>query len=108
MIAAQAIDMHAKPAKLLRDQGGAYNADGEWIESQPAAASIMAVIQPSKGTQLLDLPEGLREKADYFFWSRSAVSVDDRVEARGKTFRVVFTWDRPEGGFYRAALGLMK
>jgi len=108
MSAADAIDLHAIAVTLLTDMGGSYNADGEWIENNPASSIIDAVIQPSKGVQLMDLPEGLREQAQYFLWSRAPVEVDDRILTNGKTYRVLFAWPRPEGGFTRAALGLLK
>lgn len=100
-----AIDGEAVNVTRTRMVGGVHNADGDWIAGTPATTTIRAAIQPVKGNQLLDMPEGIRTEAGWMCWSRSEILVDDTITAAGTSYRTVFTWPRAEGGFYRAALG---
>lgn len=85
---------------------GTYNDNGEWIAGDLTTKPIQAVIQPAMGVKLNDLPQGIRDSAQYFIWSQSKIDLDDAITVNGKTFRVVYVWQRFEGGFYRAAMGL--
>ncbi|UNK39380.1 hypothetical protein MNR02_06645 [Shinella sp. H4-D48] len=111
--AANAIDRRAWAVTRTRETNGAYNDDGEWVPGSPVATTIKAVVQPVKGNQLLDMPEGKRTEAGWMCWSRSELACDDkagtfdRIVSKGITYKVVFAWPREEGGFYRAALGRM-
>lgn len=101
------IDAEGVFVSLKQKSGGSYNADGDWASEIVTSSTIVAVIQPAMGTKLLDLPEGEREQAKYFLWTRSSLALDDVVNYGGSDYRVSFVWPRPEGGFIRAALGLM-
>ncbi|EYR81388.1 hypothetical protein [Shinella sp. DD12] len=100
-----AIDGESVNVTRTRLVGGEHNADGDWIEGAPVAATIRAAIQPVKGNQLMDMPEGIRTEAGWMCWSRSEILVNDTITAAGISYRTLFTWPRIEGGFYRAALG---
>ncbi|KNY16742.1 hypothetical protein AKG11_10280 [Shinella sp. SUS2] len=100
-----AIDGEAVNVTRARLVGGDHNDDGDWIEGAPVTATIRAAIQPVKGNQLMDMPEGIRTEAGWMCWSRSDIIVDDTITASGVSYRVLFSWPRAEGGFYRAALG---
>ena len=102
-----AIDRRAIPVQITRRAAGAYNADGEFIEGATATDTTRAVIQPASGRQLIDLPEGIRTEARWLLWSRSGLSLDDRITSQGLTYRIMFVWPRLDGGFTRAALGLL-
>jgi len=106
-IAGLAIDRRAIPVQITRRAAGAYNADGEFIEGASSTDTIRAAIQPASGRQLMDLPEGIRTEARWLLWSRSDLSLDDRITAQGLTYRIMFVWPRLDGGFTRAALGLL-
>ncbi|TLX12145.1 hypothetical protein [Rhizobium sp. MHM7A] len=100
-----AIDGEAVNVSLTRLAAGSYNADGNWVPGAPTTSTIRAAIQPVRGNQLMDMPEGIRTEAGWMAWSRSEIIVDDEIASAGITYRVLFTWPRMEGGFYRVALG---
>lgn len=102
---AVAIDGEAVNVTRSRSAPGYHNDDGEWVPGIPDEATIRAAIQPVKGNQLMDMPEGIRTEAQWMAWSRSDMRVDDRITAVGIAYRVLYAWPRAEGGFYRAALG---
>jgi hypothetical protein len=108
MIAAvAAIDRRAKPVTLKRRAAGTFNADGEAVLGVETSNTIQAVVQPASGRSLEDMPEGVRQEARYLAWSRSEIRNDDQIIHAGLTYRVVYVWPRLEGGFYRAAMGLL-
>lgn len=100
-----AIDGEAVNVTRTRRAAGAYNADGDWIAGMSTSDTIRATIQPVRGHQLMDMPEGIRTEAGWIAWSRQAITVDDEIAHGGVNYRVLFTWPRAEGAFYRAALG---
>lgn len=89
--------------------GGSYNDNGEWEGATAEPVSIQATIQPVTGQQLLDMPEGIRAEAKSTLWTRAVVNINDQIRSAGKSYRVIFVWDRDfEGGFHRAALGMLR
>ncbi|MCO6407360.1 hypothetical protein [Hoeflea alexandrii] len=103
-----AIDGEAVSVTRTRSASGSYDANGDWTAGASTSVGIMAVVQPVKGNQLMDMPEGIRTEAGWIVWSRSDMAVDDRITDDGKTYRVLFAWPRTrDGDFYRAALGLV-
>lgn len=106
--AAAAIDRRAWAVTRNREAAGSYNANGEYAAGASSTLPIRAVVQPVKGNQLMDMPEGIRTEAGWIAWSRSDMIVDDRIADDGRTYRVLFAWPRTrDGEFYRAALGLV-
>lgn len=100
-----AIDGEAVNVTRIRRAAGSYNADGDWIAGMATSDTIRAAIQPVRGDQLMDMPEGIRTEAGWIAWSRAALAVDDEIARGGVPYRVLFVWPRAEGVFYRAALG---
>lgn len=100
-----AIDGEARTVSRVSRASGSYNADGEFVPGAATASTIRAAIFPASGNQLRDMPEGIRTEAGWVCWSRSTLAVDDQITAEGITYRILFAWPRPEGGFYRVALG---
>jgi len=92
----------------LETVGGAYNAAGKWVKTEPVQTTIQATIQSTDGSQLRDMPEGIRSEARSLLWSSSVVATGDVVIYKGQRYRAIYIWERPEGGFTRAALGLAK
>lgn len=101
------VDAEAVPI-ALEQQIGAYNADGKWVISGNQLVATQGTVQPATGRQLMDLPEGVHTEARFLLWTRSVLAEGDIVGYAGARYRVVFLWPRPEGSFYRAALGLTK
>lgn len=100
-----AIDRLAVNVSLTREAPGAHNDDGEWVPGTSTTSTIRAAIQPARGNQLMDVPEGIRTEAQWLLWSRSEVKVNDVITSGGVSYRVMHLWPRAEGGFYRAAIG---
>lgn len=104
---ATAIDAEAANVLRTRRTAGSYNDDGEFVEGASATITIRAAIQPASGRQLMDLPEGIRTEARWLLWSRTDLTLDDHITSQGLTYRIMFVWPRLDGGFTRAALGLL-
>lgn len=104
-----AIDGEAVNVALTRCADGEYDDGGDWIPGAPVTIDpFRAAIQPASGRQLMDLPEGIRSEARWLAWSRAEIRMDDTIAHGGLPYRVMFVWPRAEGGFWRAALGLLK
>lgn len=102
---ASAIDGEAVNVIRSRMALGAYDENGNYLLGTATSQPIRAAIQPTNGNQLRDMPEGIRTEAQWMCWSRSDLLPDDRIVHAGVFYRVLFTWPRSDGGFYRAALG---
>ncbi len=108
-LAGYGIDRRAWTVSRTTKGSGYYNDDGEWVAGAPVVTDIRAVVQPVKGAQLMDMPEGIRTEAGWIIWSRSLIALDDQIASKGINYRVLFVWDREQDGeFYRAALGRLK
>lgn len=95
--------------EIWRKSGGSYNDAGRWVgENTTKQPGVKVVIQPATGQKLMDLPEGNRDEARFFLWTLEALATDDVVVYRGRQYRVVFVWERNEGAYTRAAIGLTK
>jgi hypothetical protein len=104
-LAGSGIDRRAVSVTRTRRSAGSYNADGDFVPGTPTTGTILAVVQPVSGRQLMDLPEGVRSEARWLAWSRAEIRLDDVIVAGGLSHRVIYVWPRAEGEFYRAAMG---
>lgn len=102
---ALAIDGEAINVTRTTKAAGTYSVDGDFTDGTATSATIKAAIFPASGNKLMDVPEGIRTEAGWLCWTRSALAVDDLIVSSSITYRVLFVWPRPEGGFTRAALG---
>jgi hypothetical protein len=102
-----AIDGEAVNVSLTRNAPGTWGTDGKWTPGADTTVVIRAAVQPASGRQLMDMPEGIREEARWIAWSRADLRLDDRIAHGGQDFRVMHVWPRMEGGFWRAAMGLV-
>ncbi|GFO81226.1 MAG: hypothetical protein A49_08530 [Methyloceanibacter sp.] len=104
-----AVDMLSRPMTLKVRADGAYDqSTGDFVPGAETETVIQASVQPVKGEELKDLPEGIRTEARWLIWSRHELQDDNVVESDGASYRVLTTWPRNLGGFYRGALGLLK
>lgn len=101
-----AIDGEAVNVTLTRAGGSRVN--HRWVKGTPSTSTISGAIQPASGRQLEDLPDGIRNEARWLIWSRSELRLDDEIGHGGSRYRVMHVWPRMEGGFWRAAAGLLK
>ncbi|CTQ67129.1 phage head completion protein [Roseibium alexandrii] len=101
-----AVGALAKTVVLKTRDAGEYDQNGNWIAGAETSQNIQATVQPMRGRQLEDLPEGIRTEAKWLIWSRWDLAVDDHIETGGETYRVMYVWPREEGGFTRGVLGL--
>lgn len=103
------IDRRAWVVSRSRISAGSYDGNGNYVPGSIFNSAIKAVVQPVKGAQLMDMPEGIRTEAGWIIWSRSDIAINDRITDDGVTYRVIFLWPRNrDGEFYRAALGRLK
>jgi hypothetical protein len=108
-LSAIAIDMNAKPAVRRRPGVGAY-VNGLWVPAASTNTNIMACVYAMPPEQVVNLPEGIRNEAEWMCWSRTELragtntATADEILYAGRTMRVIHVWDRIEGAFYKAAL----
>lgn len=98
----------AVPMQVLRKQGAGSYVNGEWVAPTTLPEDIMATIQPVTGRDLKDLEEGLRRTARYALWTLSALATDEIVIYGGSNYRVMTSFVRPDGGYTKAVIGLLK
>jgi hypothetical protein len=104
---AVAIDEEAEPVVWKAVASGTWNSVGKWVPGISVETSIPCVIQPARGTALMDMPEGIRHDAEWLGWSRTAVKTNDEIVYQSVRYRVMFVWPRVMDGFTRFALGRM-
>ena len=106
-----AIDMEARTCSYLPGEGknGHWDADGRWNSAPRAFIPIVGAAMPSRGQELRDLPEGIRDEARWVFYTRAAIDTDGIIMIDGQEYRILFLWTRTFDGNYRkAAMGLTK
>ncbi|SHF60892.1 hypothetical protein SAMN02745157_2533 [Kaistia soli DSM 19436] len=102
--AARAIDRFAVPLTLYQTQPTTY-VNHKPVTHDPIEIAIRGVIQPAKGNQMQDMPEGVRIDAGWLLWTRAEVGEGDIVaDAAGLRYRAMWLCPRAEGGFVRAVL----
>lgn len=100
-----AIEHFAVDVTRTRVSGTTYDAAGFAVTGSSASEIIRAVIQPVSDKDLRDLPEGLREEAQYRMRTREDVAENDEIEWSGETFRVLSV--QPWRSHFKATLGLV-
>lgn len=107
-----AIDVLAVSMIIERKVEGDYNERGDYVipEPDPEAEpeTISAAIQPVKGFELVDVPEGVRSEISNVIWSRSDISEDDVIKHQSISYRVLHKWPRPIGNYTKVAVGMVK
>src|SRR5690554_2805598 len=80
-MAAIGIDVFAVSVLLKRQPAKSLDqSTGKYITTPaPVPETIRATVQPTSGKALRDLPEGLRNDAQYTMWTREVIANDDRV-----------------------------
>lgn len=101
---AEAIDVLGRALTRTTTAAGAYGTDGKFTPGAQTVTAIRGVIQPIKGRELRDLPEGIRDEADFVVWTRAELATDDTLTFSAGGYRVLKVWPRPDGGFTRAAV----
>ena len=101
-----AIDQFSTTVALKLRTPGSYDQNGNWVKGGETNSFITASIQPTKGRQLEDMPEGMRAEACWTIWTSHSIQLDQEVEYRGKVYRVLHLWPREIGNYTQAVLGL--
>lgn len=102
------LEAATSPIALTANTGGTYDSNGKWVANATVNRTIVGTMQPAKdGERLVDDRNGTRVEIKFFLWTKQAIQVDDRVTYRGETFRVIRLWDRADGSFYKASLGVL-
>lgn len=101
-----AISRLAKTATLSAVASGTYDEGGNFVPGADTETEIKAVILEMNPAELRDLPEGIRDEATAFLWTKTELQNDDHVTQSGTEYRVLKTSDRSEiGHYYRAVVG---
>lgn len=103
-----AIDNFAVNVSLKSKATGSYDDGGNYVEGSETTEQISATIQPIKGIELKDLPEGIREEAKWIAWSRHDLENDDVIVHENVEYRVMYIWPRSLGNYTRAAIGMVE
>ncbi len=86
-----------------------FNADGVWAETPRTPTVITGAIQPAKdGEYLIDERNNTRIEIKRILWTRTQIEPNDQITYQNQIFRVLKVYDRQEGLFFKAALGLLK
>ena len=92
--------------QLITRATDTYDENGDavlGVENDPV--DIEADVQPIPARTLLDLPEGVREKAEHLVWSKFEIQNDHVILYRGVRHRVHMIQSRRPYGFTRAVIG---
>lgn len=91
-------EIFRSPVTLRRFQSGGY-VDGRWTDGAYIDTQITSSIQPMKGEEMQELPEGRRDSEGYKLFTSTLINTvttvnPDQVLFFGKTFEVVqvFPW----------------
>jgi hypothetical protein len=106
------VDLLRRKPKLItkgerlctRRRSGRYE-KGVWVSNDPVTAIFTANVQPITGKELLQVPEGERNREHLAFFTGYKLAVKDEVERDGKVFEIhkVENW-----GAYVKATGVLK
>ena len=103
---AMAIDAESRKLTHQSRADGSFDADGNAVQGAQTSTPIVGAVLPIKGSELRDLPEGIRSEVKVALWTRAGVETNDQILDGLTTYRVLHVWDRSvEGGFTKAALG---
>lgn len=113
--AAIAIDMMAKPVTRHFMGSGSYDGTN-WDAGTPAIEQIQAVVHAPTQQDIRDLPEGIVADVRWTMWTRAQLNISnddlglptDEIEWQGQRYRIPFIWPRREGGYTKAALGIIR
>lgn len=87
---AQSIEHFGSPIPHKARTDGGFDDAGFAVDDTFASPSnIVAVVQPVGIDELQDMPEGVRDEAEWKVWTRAEVAEDDLLTIRGKDCRVL-------------------
>jgi len=109
-MASVAIDVMAQSVtRHIAGVGGYTGAHDEWVEGAPAVGTIQAVIHAPSQQDIRDLPEGIVVDVRWTMWTRAEINpASDEIEWQGERHRILHIWPRLEGGYVKAALGVIR
>lgn len=102
-----AVDYFSVPVQIERKEIGTYDGSGNYISVAPTVEDIRGTVQPAKGSELLDLAEGIRSEVQFIFDTRSDIANDSVVIHNGERYRIVHKWPSTLGHYNRYAIGLL-
>lgn len=79
---------------------------GKWVETDEDPVTIDASIQPISGREIVNLPEGKRERARWTIWTLDDVGGDDEILYNDDKYEVYVATPRHEEDFIKAYLVL--
>lgn len=94
---------------ITRKAAGSY-VDGRWVDGAATVYTAAGNVQPLNGRELLQLPEGDRNREYKKMYTAFAVQNDDVVTISGKTYQAqnVADWSDHPQPHYRVRLMLIE
>jgi len=103
-----AVNYFSRPLAIERDSQGGYDEGGNFIPDQRESESFSGSVQPARGQDLRDMPEGIREEARFILSTTREIRNDDIIVDGSCKYRVMHVWPSTLGHYTRAALGLLE
>lgn len=116
-LASIAIDMMAEPVTRHFMGAGSYSGPhDEWVDGAQSSDVIRAAVHAPTQQDIRDLPEGIVVDVRWTMWTRAALRVSDddtgvptdEFEWQGERYHILHIWPRREGGYTKAALGVIR
>ncbi|WP_019997257.1 phage head completion protein [Aureimonas ureilytica] len=92
---------------LIRKNGAWVR--GKWVAGPEVKKTIIASVQPLKGSEVQNLPEGIRNEAQASIFTAERIAVNDEIEEGGQRYVVlsIDDWQR-RGAYTKGILGLLR
>lgn len=87
---------------------GFYDNKGNWIAGKSEPLTVKATVQPMSGSDLKDVPEGVRSEVNRCVWTTYSLQNDQTLVYKDETHRVLHIWERRQDNFTKAAIGKVK
>ena len=107
-----AVNYFSRKLKIKRRGGESpddYDEEGNLIESPEIGGNLKGSIQPARGRDYQDMPEGARAEASHILSTTGMVQNNDIIidDKYGDRYKVVHLFRATLGQYKRAALGLL-
>lgn len=103
-----AVRFFSRNLTLKTHGASSYDINGNAIADVVSQSPIRGSIQPAKGRDLMDMPEGVRNEASHVLSTTTQVQNDQFIVDGVNEYRIVYVMPSALGHYTRAGLGLIK
>ena len=106
----RAVNYFARPLQIERTGGDIvddYNDVGDLIDRPDRRSKLNGSIQPARGRDYLDMPEGARSETSLILSTTDKVQKNDVIIDGKRRYKVVHIFEATLGQYTRAGLGLL-